>query len=682
MNLNNTSNTIRFGTCSKDCYGSCVFKGIWDDFALENKLIKVIPDKKHPFTNGFFCPKFKQRQHLLCHQDRLINPLIRNGPKSVNDFKNISIEKAIGIISEKIEKNVKDKASRKILAAFYSGNSGLISRYAPLRFFGQIGATVTSGGICNEGGCVGLSKLFGTYSTTNPFQLNNEETHLIVIWGCNLSESNIHAYYLVKRASKRGATVIVVDSRRTHIAERAHKFLHIYPSTEHLLVKLILNEIITNQAYDDDFLKENVDYYESIINEVDNINKEKLLSQIGVNYQSFQDFVDLLVKFKHHTIFNIGYGIQKDFFGGRIVKTIALIQILLGNIGKPGTGIIYSQSDFLKLILRPIQDYIIQMKNQCNLKEIPLITLGDELLSREYNLLFIYNLNPVSSLPNQNQLRKALSNEDLYVVVLDMFLNATTKYADIVIPAKFDLESNDFISSYYIPSLSINIGGPCPFEYCMSNFEFFQKLAINMGLKNHQFFQETEEEIFNYCLNKLPSNIRNELEQNGYYLHFDKEFVPFENLEFPTQNGHIITRGPHFDFGEKVLNQRLASKENEFLLITPSHRKFLHSQLKQIQPKYIKDFDKVFLLMDDLNKLNLKVGDRVSVSNNYGSGIYTLEDLPSLKPGVALIYSGLSSSLEGNTNANTFTPNRPEELGFSGAYNSAIVKISKIDNNF
>lgn len=197
------------------------------------------------------------------------------------------------------------------------------------------------------------------------------------------------------------------------------------------------------------------------------------MSQIGVNYQSFQDFVDILLKFKHHTIFNIGYGIQKDFFGGRIVNTIALIQILLGNIGKPGTGIIYSQSDFLKQFLQPIQDYIIQVKNKFDLKEIPLITLGNELLSGEYNLLFIYNLNPVSSLPNQNLLRKALINEDLYIVVLDMFLNATTKYADIVIPAEFDLECNDFISSYYIPGLSVNIGGPCPFQYCLSNFEFF-----------------------------------------------------------------------------------------------------------------------------------------------------------------------------------------------------------------
>ena len=44
------SGKVRFGTCSKDCYGSCVFEGFWNDNALEQKLIKVSPLKKHPLS--------------------------------------------------------------------------------------------------------------------------------------------------------------------------------------------------------------------------------------------------------------------------------------------------------------------------------------------------------------------------------------------------------------------------------------------------------------------------------------------------------------------------------------------------------------------------------------------------------------------------------------------------------
>ena len=679
MKANNAIGKIRYGTCSKDCYGSCVFRGVWDDKAPEFKFVSANPLKDHPFTQGFFCPKYKKRENLLYHQDRLKQPLIRDGPKSKNIFKPISSEVAFDIISEKILTILEKKTSNSIIAAYYAGNSGLISRYAPLRFFGNIRATITREGICNEGGCAGLADLFGTYSITNPFQLCAKETNLIVIWGSNLSESNIHAYNFVKYALRNGTKLVVIDSRRTKIAEKAHIFLHIYPSTEHLLTKLILNELIAHNAYDDNFLRNHVESYESIFQEVKNINNVKLLEQTGVKHQIIHDFVDFLIEFKHNTIFNIGYGIQKDFFGGRMVRSIALIQIMLGNIGKSGTGIIYSQSDFLNPLIQPLQNYITKINEYEKMNEISLINLGRELLSGNYQLLFIYNFNPASSLPNQNQLREALLSENLFVIVLDMFLNETTKYADIVIPVKFDLESHDFISSYYIPSLSINIGGPCSYQYCMSNYEFFQKLAIKIGYGNLALFQEKEEEIFNYCLNMLPQTIQKELKHNGYYIHFKRNFVPFQDLEFPTENNRIRTLGPHFKFGSKVLTQRLERNKNEFLLLTPAHPYFLHSQLKQLHPKFITDFENIFLPLKDINNLNLTTGDRVLVSNNYGSGEYNVMESASLKSGTALIYSGLSSSLKGHSNANLFVSEEPEELGLSGAYNSALVKVSKIN---
>ena len=62
------SKKVRIGTCTKDCYGSCVFKGIWDDEALEYKLLSAYPLKEHPFTNGFFCPKYKKREIPIVDQ--------------------------------------------------------------------------------------------------------------------------------------------------------------------------------------------------------------------------------------------------------------------------------------------------------------------------------------------------------------------------------------------------------------------------------------------------------------------------------------------------------------------------------------------------------------------------------------------------------------------------------------
>ena len=669
----------RYGTCTKDCYGACVFNGLWNDAAQEKKFIGATPLKSHPFTNGVFCPKYNRRQDLLYHSKRIKKPLLRNSLKPKNGFKTISSSRALDIITQKITDITEFGDPKSIIGAFYSGNSGLISMYSPLRFFAKLGATITNGGICNEGGCAGLKKLFGTHSISNPFQIVDPATSLIVIWGSDLSESNIHAYLLVKQAIKNKTKLVVIDSRTTRIANKSDFFLHIYPGTEHLLAKLLNKAIIKRNAHDLKFLKENVDQYLSIFSKLDDLDEKALLTQIGINIESYQEFVELLIKYKHHTLFMIGYGVQKDFFGGRIVQSIASIQILLGNLAKRGTGLIFSQSDFINPILKPIQDYITQSTIDSCINEIPVIKLGKALSSGDYKILFVYNFNPVSSLPNQNALREALLMKDLFVVVLDMFLNETTKYADVVIPAKFDLESYDIIKPYYIPSLSINIGGPCPYPDCMSNYEFFQQLAQSIGYENSPIFKETEEIIFNNALNMLPSMISKDLRANGYHLLFNQQQIPFDNLEFPTPNHKIQIRNLSFDFGQDFLNKRLNRKLDEFVLISPSHSHFLHSQLGQLNSKYSKDFSKIFLNIEDIRALELNVGEEVVVSNEFGSGHYNLDELKILKPGTALIYSGGASAYEDRPNVNIFTPDIPEESGLSGAYYSTIIQVRKID---
>jgi anaerobic selenocysteine-containing dehydrogenase len=667
----------RLGTCTKDCYGACVFNGLWNDHAQEKKFISAIPLKSHPFTNGFFCPKYNRRQDLLYHSERVKKPLIRNSIKPKNAFKPVSSHRALEIIAQRIREIKETGDIKSIIGAFYSGNSGLISKYSPLRFFAKLGATFTNGGICNEGGCAGLTKLFGTYSISNPLQINDPATDLIVVWGSDLSESNIHAYFLVKKALNDKTKLVVIDSQFTRIAKKSNLFLHIYPGTEHLLAKLLKNALIERNECDLKFLKENVDHYLLLFSELGNFDKRALLSQIGVNLEFFQEFVDLLVRYKHHTLFIIGYGVQKDFFGGRIVQSVASIQILLGNLVKRGTGLIYSQSDFIQPTLKPILDYITQISINSNLNEISLIKLGNALSSGDYKLLFVYNFNPVSSLPNQNAFRRALLSKDLFIVVLDMFLNETTKYADIVIPAKFDLELYDIIKPYFIPSLSVNYGGPCPYPDCMSNYEFFQQLAFRVGYKNSSSFKETDEIIFNKSLSMLPSRISKDLRSKGYHLLFSPKQIPFKNLEFPTPNHKIQIQNLRFDFGEDALNQKLRRKLNEFILISPSHSHFLHSQLGRLNSKYYKDFTKIFLNPEDINAIALNIGEVVLVSNEFGSERYVLDELKILKSGVALIYSGGASDYEETPSVNLFTPDIPEELGLSGAYNSTIIQIQR-----
>ena len=669
--------TKRFATCSKDCYGGCVFNGYWDDKVEEKKFLYGEPLKSHPFTNGFFCSKLNNRENLIYHSNRLKTALLRSNSKGVNSFKPITIKEAISLISNKLKENIKTNP-KSVLGAFYSGNTGLLSMYGPLRFFNLINGTITKGGICNEAGCQGLKDLFGTYSTTNPFQIINENTNLVVVWGSNLADNNIHMYRLIKKALKKGIHLVVVDVRKTSLAKEVDIFLEINPGMDHILVKLILKEIFKRGKEDKKFLHKYVKLEEPIPNLIDDLRTDQVLSEIGIPKTDFRKFVDLLVKYKHQTIFDIGYGPQKRLQGGKIIRTIALIQIVLGNLCKPGTGIIYSQSDFTMALKNELIQYLKGSLEDSQANTIELIDLASELKSQNYKVLFIYNFNPVSSLPNQNLLKSVLQQPGLFTVVVDMFLNETTKYADIVIPAKFSIEQNDIFFPYYIPSLSITEGGGCPYSQCVSNYEFFQSLAQDLELNKSDQFIHSQKDLFFSCLKLLPDHIRKDLKKQGYHLLFKEDEVPYKDLYFPTSDQKIHVPLNTFNF--KTFEQKRLDKlgARELFLISPSHKRFLHSQLGPIQGEHSRDFNKIFLSSMDIVNFKINIGDLVEVFNERGSAKYEVDEMRSLKKGVALIYKGQPSKInEKKPSVNIFTPSQKENLGHSGSYFSTIVKISK-----
>jgi len=652
--------------------------GEWNDQAPEKKLITAKPLKEHPFTNGFFCPKLNNREKLLYHPNRIKTALILSGSKGSNSFKQISLEKAVSLISEKLT-TIKNKfGTSSIVAAYYSGNSGLISQFSPLRFFGKLGATVTTGGICNEAGIHVLSQMFGNYSTTNPSQIYNPNNKLIVVWGSNLADRNNHAYFLVKKAIKNGSLVVVVNPIRTKLVENTTLFLQPSPGTDYLIAKYIMNKIILSGEYDKDFLIHHVDNYKNLIAKVERIDENKIIQQTGLTREILEGLTNLLIKFQHKTLFIAGYGPQKYFFGGKNLNAIALIQILLGNFGKLGTGFLFSQSGFNKEFTIPLMNYITHPKLFLPYNKIPLVTLGSSLSSDKFKMLFIYNLNPASSLPNQTMLRNSLSREDLFVVVLDMFLNETTKFADIVIPAKFDLESDDLITPYFTPGISINQGGPCPYSDCVSNYEFFNLLAKKIGWGDDMLFQETQKEIFEKCVELLPKETQQKLKLNGYYIPFGIDDIPFEDLNFPTFNGKIQIQSSNLELFDPKLDFLLHRNQNEFYLLSPAHKYFIHSQTGEIHREFENDFGKIFLNPRDIESNGLELHENVLVSNKFGEAKFILDQNTALKSGTALIYSGLPFANTLYENVNFLTPEKPEESELSGAYFSVIVKISKI----
>ncbi|OLS13478.1 MAG: molybdopterin oxidoreductase [Promethearchaeota archaeon CR_4] len=507
------------------------------------------------------------------------------------------------------------------------------------------------------------------------------------MWGCNLTSTNNHAYLLVSEAQKQGAKLVVVDPRCTKIAQKADIYLNPSPGTDDLLAFLIISKIMHREGLDLDFIDKHTENSQHIIELIEKITpaiESGILNTCGIKAETVGAFVDLLIENKKHTIFNIGYGVQKYRQGGQVVQAIALIQILLGNLGESGTGIIYSQSAFNRLYKQPLIDYLTQEKvlSSSSFPEIPLIKLGDALETGNYKILFIYNFNPASSLPNQVHLRNALSQNDLFVVQIDLFMNETSNYADLILPTKFDLETYDLFSNFYIPGLSVNEAGPCPYLDCYSNWEIFQQIHRQVMGKNNEetrVFQESQTDLYHQCLDLLSPFIRKSLLEEGFFLFHKKDEVPFPKNVYPTPTGRIQLK-------EFVIPQNWSKKidqktfrEGEFHLLTPAHDCFIHSQLKMLHPRSANDLRYIFLNSEDINALSLVPQDLVQVTNSFGTATYTIMPDPTLKQRVALIHSGPSPLSDFSKNANLFTPPQPEELGNSGSYNAERIILKKTD---
>ncbi|MHA1648311.1 MAG: molybdopterin-dependent oxidoreductase [Promethearchaeota archaeon] len=674
----------RWNTCSKDCYGSCVFRSTWDDSIPERKMIGATPVKDHPFTQGFFCPKFSKRSEILYNSERIKSILLQSGKKgnidSFNTLQKISEYNAWNLLLDKLEENIRKFGPESILIASYAENQGFLSMNSSLRFGRFFKIAETYGGICNEGGNAGLAKIFGNYTTTNPLQVKDPECNLIVVWKSNLSENNNHMYKLVCDAQKRGAKVVVIDSRKTGIAKRADFYLQPKFMQDHQVANLILKILQDINGFNRDFINHNVESFESIEKQLKQIQIRDLLKDTGLSFKKCQDLAELLIKNRDHTMILVGYGVNKDFFGGRMVQAIALLQIALGNFGKPGTGLVYSQSGYRPDLFQSLFELVTLENEYPPKKQYDLVRLAEVLEEGKIKCLIISNFNPVSSLPNRNRLEFALLRSDLFTVVCDIYPSSTMEFANMVFPMKYDVETWDLIKSYYIPGISINEAGPCPYPACISNHDFFMQLGRKLGNRLKlpesvlELFDIGESELVEQILEKCPQDVASNIKSDGYHLFVNEKTILNPELKFPTDSGKIELSSIKFKF----LPSPIQSIIGKFRLYSPNHPRFLHSQLGVLNKSVFNDFQKVFVSPEDFSTLKVVINEKVRVSNQNGAGDFYIQPDSNLHSGIALIYSGGPIRKLGSPHVNIFTPDVPEELGHSGSYDSAFVKIEKI----
>lgn len=241
--------------CTLDCPDTCSLT-----VSVENgRITKVRGSKANPLTRGVICNKVSRYIPEFVHgEGRLLHPLRRVGPKGEAQFERISWEEALDRVHKGIAAAVASHGPQSVLPLNYAGPHGMLSGASmDMRFFHKLGATrLNRPPICGGVRTEAYVSMFGSVPGIRQEQV--AEAQLLVIWGNNVTCSNLHLMPIINEAKAKGAKLVVIDPRRTKVAEQAHLHLPVLPGTDVVLAWAVATELERLGGLDHEFIAENV----------------------------------------------------------------------------------------------------------------------------------------------------------------------------------------------------------------------------------------------------------------------------------------------------------------------------------------------------------------------------------------------------------------------------------------
>jgi anaerobic selenocysteine-containing dehydrogenase len=536
---------------------------------------------------------------------------------------------------------------------------GLVQRYFPSRFFNAIGASRITHTICSRAGDKALEIVYGSSLGMMPDEI--EQCRLVVVWGMNPAWSSPHAHEILKRVKKNGGKIYVIDPIKTSSVDLG-THLQIKPTTDAALALGCINHIIENRLYLEEYVKAHTSGFDQLKEIARKFEMNTIAKTTGLSTREVEDFIADYVSLRPSCIM-IGYGMQRNRNGGEMVRAISILPVL---IGQP-RGFFYSTDldDFDR-------DYL-EGTSLTSRKKLHynMVDLGRSLESGKIKMIFVYNSNPLATLPNQRLVRKGFAQDDVFVVVHDLFQTDTADYADIVLPATSFFEHFDIHASYFHQYLSINEKAIEPLGEAKCNSDLFRALATEMKLTAKEL-QEEDEKIARYVISKskVVEGKFEDLKKKGYLrLKVPSRSVyrtPSRKVEIfsPTAAAEGLGGLPsHVDVRGKLPYQ----------LLSPTHKFLVRSQYHQrwpdIQPA-------VYVNKKDAREEDIEDGAVVTLSNEFGEWEVRAEVSEAVPPGVMLTYSVLWPKLSGGQNVNFLTTDFVQRYGGNSAFNSTFVRIA------
>lgn len=659
-------------TCPRDCYDSCGVRVVVRDGAID----RVTGDPDHPANRGSLCGKCTLAYNGAWRDPdaRLLQPMRRTGAKGDGAFAAISWDEALGEIAERLNGLIGAGRAADILTGHYTGTCSVLANQFPLRFFNTIGATeIEPDSICNLAGHLALDYMLG--DATRGFDPRTAaDADCLVIWGANPSASGPHVdkHWLAEFPGR----TIVIDPIRTPTAARADLHLRPRPGSDPALAFGLLNALRAAGRFDQAFIDAHTVGAAELEADIAAWTPARAAAATGVPEAAIREAATFYGGGR--SLLWLGQALCRQPRGGNAFRAAALLPALTGQIGKPGTGLYFLNG---KGATRGLD---MGRVGRADLRSGPATPISHmdlcahlEATPRD-KALVLWNINIAASNPDQQRLLRALADEDLFTVVIDLFATDSARFADIVLPAASFLEFDDLVGSYFHLSLGPQVKAVEPMGEALPNQEIFRRLARRMGLEEAALY-EPDEAILDALLAPHGLDFAG-LKQRGTFYPSDEPQVLWADLDFPTPSGRIelasaraeadgLPRTPDPEPDPQPADGRLR-------LLSPASEWHMNSSYdNDTAIRRQAGEPAVWLNPADAAGRGLEDGTAVRVHNETGALRLKLRCSDMVPAGVALSPKGRWPAHAGGGNVNSLNPGLRADMGASTALHGVEVAI-------
>ncbi len=681
--------SVHTTACPRNCYSTCGMKVHVED----GQIRRIEPHPGNRATPEGVCLKGLSYVERVRSPDRILHPLRRTRSGT---FEPVGWEDALAEIAYQLERVRQTFGPRSLLYYAGSGTKGLLNGCGMefWRLFG--GCTTTYGDLCWPAGLEATRLTLGDNRHSAPWDV--ARARLMLMWGKNAAETNIHQMPFIQEACEAGGRLVVIDPRRTESVEKADLWLRPRPGSDGALALALCGEVIRSGGVDTAFVAEHVHGYDEFSRLALEHDVEWAAEICEVPADRIRELAGWILAYRPMTI-TAGYGMQRYTNSGQTVRAILGLLAITGNLGRPGAGWVYAnlQSHVFDEVRDPVACYPPAEPDGVVRVSVSTARLGRDMLDQTeppIRMAWVERGNPVTQNPDTNVVLEALRSLD-YRVVIDQFLTDTAREADMVLPAKSMFEQTDVIGAYWHPYVQLRQKVLDPPGEVKPETEIYRLLASRLGIPlsdlDGRIPGPSDEEVEAFLETRLAPHEGLSLERlkEGPVLPASHEEVAFSGGRFATPSGRVelesdeaaarwgVDRLPRYAEPAESARRAGASNRYPLYLMTPNTKNRIHSQFGNLAMiRRVDPGPAVHVHPVDAALRGIDEAAYVRVFNARGEFRLPARLDPGLKPGCVSVTNGWWIP-EGGT-VNFCSPGRETDMGHGAAFHDTLVDVEVV----